>query len=162
MLFLFIDLVALIVAFIVSAVFFILWFKRAYHNLIQIEGKTAYGEGWTIGAWFIPLANLVIPCKIMLELYGKAQARLTQIRALPSELTGASVVGWWWTFWIVSSVLGSIVFRAARNAESVQSLIFMTQAEIASSVISILLALITVAMIRKYAKIVGLLRDNFA
>lgn len=38
---------------IVTAVFFIRWFKPAYENVAPLGGERRYGVGWAIGAWFV-------------------------------------------------------------------------------------------------------------
>jgi Domain of unknown function (DUF4328) len=49
-----------------TAVGFLVWFHRAYTNLpaLGIE-PLPYATGWTIGAWLVPLLNLVRPKQIM-------------------------------------------------------------------------------------------------
>lgn len=65
-----------IAAYIISAITFILWFRRAYYNLHILIGSTEYGNGWAAGSWFIPIANLFIPYNIMKELYEKTDQYL--------------------------------------------------------------------------------------
>jgi hypothetical protein len=56
------------VAALVTGILFIIWFFQAY-KAGQSRGATGrtWGSGWTIGAWFIPIANLVIPKLVMNE-----------------------------------------------------------------------------------------------
>jgi len=58
-----------LVAFITSAVTFIMWFRRAYYNLHQKEDYLAHSDGWAAFSWFLPFVNLYKPYQIMKELY---------------------------------------------------------------------------------------------
>lgn len=54
--------------FIPTAATFIMWFRRAYHNLGQLEENVAYLQNDTGVAWFIPILNLYKPYRIMKDL----------------------------------------------------------------------------------------------
>ena len=58
-----------IIVFPISSIAFLMWFNRAYSNLHQMAADLSYKKGWAIGCWFVPIMNLVIPLKIMVELY---------------------------------------------------------------------------------------------
>jgi len=95
-----------IIAFIISAVTFIQWFRRAYANL-HIKVKTlAYSEGWAAGSWFVPFINLYRPYKIMMELYGETDTLLKLKHDRYSRKISTAPVTWWWILWIISSILG--------------------------------------------------------
>jgi hypothetical protein len=50
-----------------AAVLFIIWFYRAYKNLRPLGAPPPRrSAGWTIGAWFVPILNLILP-KLMLN-----------------------------------------------------------------------------------------------
>ena len=57
-----------ILATVVSGVLFLVWFNQAY-KAGKSRGATGrkWGSGWTIGGWFIPIGNLVIPKLVMNE-----------------------------------------------------------------------------------------------
>lgn len=42
--------IILVISLIVCAVFFIMWFRRAYYNLHQLVRGLKYSEGWAAGA----------------------------------------------------------------------------------------------------------------
>lgn len=52
----------------ISGILFIIWFFQAYKSAeSRVAFDRTWGAGWTIGAWFIPFANLVIPKLVMNE-----------------------------------------------------------------------------------------------
>jgi hypothetical protein len=55
-----------LVVFVISAITFIMWFRRAYYNLhIKLENKLLQPEGWAAGGWFVPIVCLYRPYHIM-------------------------------------------------------------------------------------------------
>lgn len=57
-----------ITVFIATAIFFLIWLYRVYGNLRSLGASTVeYTPGWAVGWFFVPLANLVIPYKIVHE-----------------------------------------------------------------------------------------------
>jgi hypothetical protein len=63
------------------AVAWLLWQHRAQANLSALGGgKPEFTPGWAVGAWFLPVANLVLPSRAVRELVarsagqGRAQA----------------------------------------------------------------------------------------
>lgn len=68
-----------LIAFIISGITFILWFRRAYFNLHLLNNRLSYKEGWAAGSWFVPFLNLFRPYQIMQELYH--ETRLILLRS---------------------------------------------------------------------------------
>lgn len=56
------------IGYAITGVLFIVWFFQSYRAAAS-RGATArtWASGWTIGGWFIPLANFVIPKLVMNE-----------------------------------------------------------------------------------------------
>lgn len=53
--------------FLAAGVLFVIWFYRAYENLRPLAApEPRRDSGWTLGAWFVPILNLVLP-KLMLN-----------------------------------------------------------------------------------------------
>jgi Domain of unknown function (DUF4328) len=55
------------VVFLFTAVVFLVWLHRASTNLWNTGHAMKWRPGWTVGAWFIPLANLVLPLLVIRE-----------------------------------------------------------------------------------------------
>ena len=143
-------LIACIIAFTASAVFFLRWFKTAYHNLRQKIRYAGYSEGWAIGSWFIPILNIFIPYQIMKEIYMETENFLiSRGYKIGRELT-LGPVGWWWALWIISGI---------RISFSPSSGILAVIAAIVGNIVFILLALVTIKVIKNYARIEPLLQQ---
>ena len=91
---------------LVIVVLFIIWMFRAAKNN-EALGRTGarFTPGWSIGAWFIPLANFVIPVLIIQDLWRGSERETRRGDAGWRTASGSALVGFWWTAWVVSAVL---------------------------------------------------------
>lgn len=84
-------------------VLFIVWQFRAAKNNEALDRRGArFGPGWSIGAWFIPLANLVIPVMIMQDLSRGATPSTERGDLAWRSARGSWLIGVWWTAWLIS------------------------------------------------------------
>ena len=67
-----------LIAYIISAVTFIQWFRRAYYNLHLKVNHLSRTEGWAAGSWFVPIVSLYRPYHIMKELYQETRELLVK------------------------------------------------------------------------------------
>jgi hypothetical protein len=83
--------VVLIAAPIYTFVTFLVWLYQARENL-DLRGLTGmrWAKGWTVGGWFIPIADLVIPARVVGEVYARSEPNAIRSWTMPRV-----VVGWW-------------------------------------------------------------------
>lgn len=100
------------------AILFITWMYRAAKNNEALErDNPRFGPGWSIGSWFIPLANFVIPVLIMQDLW-KGASPDTRRGDPRWRLAKASwLVGIWWAM-LLLSMLRFVVTRTSLEDES--------------------------------------------
>ena len=145
--------------YLISAVTFIQWFRRAYFNLHSKVNYLSYSESWAAGSWFIPIVNLYRPFQIMKELFHETKELLMKKGLIVKEkLTTTSLI-MWWTFWIVSSLLGQFIFRYSMEAETVDDFTVSTVASMIANIITIPLALFTIKIIKDYSNVEHLLNE---
>lgn len=147
------------ILFVISAVTFIQWFRRAYYNLHIKTPALSFGEGWAAGSWFVPIISLYRPFQIMKELYRVTGLLLEGKGLLAPGGLSTSTLGWWWALWLISNLMGQFVFRFTLNAESLDDLITATVAGMVDNGIGIVLAVVTVNVIRDYARVEPLLLE---
>jgi hypothetical protein len=139
------------VALIVSAVTFIMWFRRAYYNLSLLDRTLSHTDGWAAGAWFVPILSLFRPFQIMREMFVHTNSVLRlNIEGFPIN-NRLTLLGWWWALWIISNIWGNISFRIARGAETFEALHFSTSFALWEAVISVPLAILAFMVIKEYA-----------
>ena len=138
-----------LVAYLISAVAFISWFRTAYGNLHKKAVGLAYTPGWAAGAWFVPFLNLVRPYQIMKELYARTQALFDQYGIEIQNRLSDSKVGLWWLLWIAGNLLGQLEFRM--GGKTFSEIKNATTVSMISAVFGIALCLVTVRVIGEYA-----------
>jgi hypothetical protein len=92
---------------LVSAIFFIMWFRRAYYNLHQLTSGLQYSEGWAAGAWFVPIFNWFAPYQIASDLFKETEGLLLSKELIESNPKRHKVKAWWWGLWIAGSIIGN-------------------------------------------------------
>ena len=94
--------------FVATAVVFIIWQWRMAKNAELLGAqRPRFTPGWSIGAWFIPLANFVIPLLIFQDLW-----RASTPAARPDSWRreeGSFLVGVWWTLFVLANVVSRTV-----------------------------------------------------
>jgi hypothetical protein len=107
---------------ITTSVFFIMWFRRAYNNLYIAGARfLPYKEGWAAGGWFVPIVHWFYPYRIMNAIWQETPAVVRKVgeRYQPED---SSLVGGWWTCWIIGNVVASIenqvILRGAAGLDS--------------------------------------------
>jgi hypothetical protein len=128
---------AYLVTLVLAAVYFLRWEHRVARN-VRALGATGlrYTPGWAVGWWFVPFANLVMPYRVVAELW----------RATASD--GATVRGYvrvWWTLWIAGGLIGNV---GARLSGSASSRAGIQTGDIIDLVATVLLAVAAVLAIR--------------
>lgn len=102
--------------FVATAVVFIIWFHRTRRNAEVFDpGAQKMGPGWSVGGWFVPVANLWFPYRVADGVWagsvapGPGGGRPTGSRA-PLHL--------WWAAWIASTFLDRFTARMEERAET--------------------------------------------
>jgi len=148
-----------LIVYIISAITFIRWFRRAYYNLSLRAFRLSYSDGMAAGAWFIPFVNLFRPYRMMQELHEQTSTLLFTKNIHPEKRLQTTIVGWWWGLWIANGFVSQIAFRLSMGADNVETLMDSTILSIISNLFGIPLALITINMIKNYAAFEPLLYE---
>jgi hypothetical protein len=89
------------------------WIYRAHANLREAGlGEIAYSPGWSVGSFFVPLVNLVIPFRAMRELHNRSHGEAPWLAHEPV----ADVASWWSCHLAAVAVLSAATFVAALAA----------------------------------------------
>lgn len=123
---------------------FLAWLSRSVDNAPPLgAGTPSFSPRWSIGWWFVPLANLIIPYRMVHELHGRL--------AIGERPNGSGVVGAWWLAFIggglLSRILSALASSPATTVESIRGIfVFASLAEILV-VASAILAIVVVRQI---------------
>ena len=91
--------------FLATAIVFVIWqWRSAKNNELLGRLRPRFSPGWSIGGWFIPFANLVIPVRIFHDLWQGSDPSTRNFRDWHG-LRRWPVIGWWWACYVLSGVL---------------------------------------------------------
>lgn len=97
----------------------LVWMNKAHKATQWLQpGPRKWSSGWTVGAWFIPFANFVIPKMVMNEIERIARAPRFSGAVNPAWRQQSTLaIGWlWWILVAIGLVLTS-VGSGLRDAE---------------------------------------------
>lgn len=122
----------------------LVWLFRAKKKLIAAGMVDAeYSPGFSVGCFFIPLVNLVMPFQAVRELW-KASQNPSDWKRCPSS----QIVGWWWAFWLLNAFIPIFGMIVQGFGEGREKMIIATQVVIVSSVASIVAFATTILLAR--------------
>ncbi len=111
------------------------WIVRAHRNLPALGAeKLDVRPGWAVGYFFVPFANLWKPYTAMRTLWQASHhAPRWDLEDAPWWLVA------WWVLWLLSALLGRLVFSAVTHATTLDEFVDMTRLTIASSMVDLVL-----------------------
>jgi hypothetical protein len=128
---------------IAVAVAFLRWMHRAYRNLPALGAeRLRYSPRWAVGAFLVPVLNLVHPYQVVSELWRESHLDSAAARsAVPLGL-----VRWWWILFVASVLADPVIGRLAEAATGrldaggrLELLVLGEMAEIAAAVLAIVI-----------------------
>ena len=142
---------AYIVVFILSATFFIRWFRRAYYNIICLRPEDGYyTEGWAAGAWFVPFMNLIRPYRIMQELW---QGTLKLINGNSDIEYPSNLLRAWWITWLLYNFVRAGSSWLTMMRKTIDSIKLFLALDIIGYSIGLLSLICIILIVRKYAEL---------
>jgi hypothetical protein len=130
-----------------------IWTFRAAHNT-RVLGATGHEHsvGWSVGWFFIPIANLIMPYKVAREIHKSSTPKQAGDRW--KGLANPSFIGWWWGAYILTGMLT----RAARRlvvSDDPGTAFFGECLDMASSVTLVCAAVLAVRYITEVCEMQG-------
>lgn len=134
------------------AVTFLLWLHRASKNLPALgnpQSHIEYMPGWAVGWFFIPLANFVMPYKAVREVWQKSDPAIkTETDRAFTPDASSPLLLLWWLSWIAMNVIGRITSRLGRDASSIDTMRWVTWADIVGDLVGALAAVLALLVVR--------------
>ncbi len=134
------------VAYVVTSISFVVWFWRAYSNLTYFGRPRMRRPGWAIGAWFIPIAGMIIPYGIGAEIWTQSRPQLEPV-AERRDPNMEPVISWWALFLIMSvvNVVGSFMLPEDYTASDLAAFVGV---DIVASVVAVAAAVAAIRFVR--------------
>ncbi|KOR33555.1 hypothetical protein TI05_00320 [Achromatium sp. WMS3] len=145
------------IVYIITGIMFLRWvhlLNKNCHGFGTQDMK--FTPGWAIGYYFVPLLNLYKPYQAMQEIWKVSTNPINW-----QNQNGSTLIGWWWTLFLISNLLINISFRMSMSSESIDNLQVATTISILGELIDIPAYFIVLAFIRAiYAKQKALVKRN--
>lgn len=140
--------------FIACGIVFLIWIHRAHRNLPSLGATDLrFTPGWAVGWFFVPIMSLFRPYQVASEIWKASdpEVNIADGTAWKSVAT-SPIVGWWWTFFLISNFLGQIVLRMSLSGEELTDLLSSTYAYMVSDAIDVVGIMITILMVRRLSQ----------
>jgi hypothetical protein len=144
-----------IVVLFATAITFFVWIHRAYKNLYSFGPLgLRFSPGWSVGWFFVPIASLFRPYQVMSEIGSNSEPEsVSSISGLSKGGSRSTLVGWWWGLFLITNVMGQILFRTAFTADTPSSILNSTYAYMAAAVVDVIGVVVTIMMVRQISQL---------
>lgn len=130
--------------FLVSAIVTLKWIYRVNFNARRLGRGKTISAGWSVGWFFVPVANLVMPFRGLRETWQIAEAPLAW-RTAPTP----ALLRWWWGFWLVSNGLASAGARIEDSAQHLGAVLTGSALTAAAALLGLIAALLLIRIVRR-------------
>lgn len=123
---------------------FLRWIYRANKNLhILSSVPMAFSPGWSIGWYFIPIANFFKPYQAMKEIW------LVAHRGGEKSI---EILGLWWFLWLVSISLARHAMKLSLRANDAQGYVHSALANVTSDAMDMFVNIVSIFLVTAIAK----------
>lgn len=130
-----------IILLIILGITFLQWIYRVNKNLQELSTQTMrFTPGWSVGWYFIPIANLFKPYQVMKEIWQVSHK---------NKADNSSIVSLWWFFCITSSVVGRIAMSRMNNSVIVEDYLVSSLTTMGSGLIDTGLAIAALVLVTR-------------
>lgn len=130
---------------LVTIVVFSCWIYHANKAVIALGATVPrISPGWAVGSFFVPFINLWVPYMEMKKLWRASHDPLAAAQVRVSPLLSV-----WWGVWIVTHLLGTLIFQLWSRAESIESFRTANQAQLGAEAVDVLLHVVTIAVVSR-------------
>ncbi len=131
---------------VLTGIAFVWWFQRVYGNLPALGARDLrFGHGWSIGAWFVPVLNLMRPVQIAHDTWQASDPGLDGDPADWRSGARGTVVGWWWGAFLISGVVDRIA--SSRPTSTADEIVSADRMLIVSNLIDVLAAALAIVLV---------------
>ncbi|MFE2290121.1 DUF4328 domain-containing protein [Streptomyces sp. NPDC059452] len=138
--------VAQLIAFLATAVVFIIWFHRTSRNAEVFDPSVpTLGPGWSVGGWFVPIANFWFPYRVAAGSWKASTPVSPEGVRLPVSRAPLHL---WWAVWVAAVILDRIAARTWERAEEPGEIVDGLALVLAADALDIVSAVLAVLFVR--------------
>lgn len=138
---------------ILTIVFFLMWFRRAYANLGRLGVKHLdHEDSMAVWGFFIPFVNLYRPFQIARETATEVNSLLDKLIEGPAGKIPIWIVSLWWALFWIRNFLDNLAFRAMMKDITVSDKIHAAEMGCISDIFTVPAALMAAWMVHVFSK----------
>jgi hypothetical protein len=124
---------------VVSAVVFLMWIYRANRNLHAVSAAPmVFTPGWSIGWYFVPIAQLVMPYRAMQEIWRMSHN---------GRASNVDLLRWWWGLWLACNLAGNVAARSVRLIVDADTFLMSQALIVMSDALRLAASLVVIAVV---------------
>jgi hypothetical protein len=128
---------------VAGIVVFAMWIYRANYNARQLGAAgMEFTPGWSVGWYFIPIANLWKPYQAMKEIW-KASAAPGHWQDHPH----GEILQWWWGLFLLSNFLNQAALRLAMRADTISEIVFASTTSVVADAVDVVSSLTAIVLV---------------
>lgn len=140
-----ISAIVMICIWLAAGVVNLTWIHRANANARALGAQLmTFTPGWSVGWYFVPVANLWKPYQAMKQIWAASQD--------PQNWPDQRIPGLlplWWTLWIVSGITGRISWKLNSTAETIEDMAAADTFDLVTAPIDLILIIVFLTMISR-------------
>jgi hypothetical protein len=131
--------------FLLTGFLFLKWVYRSNQNARGMGASDmTFTPGWSVGCYFVPFANLVLPYQAMRELWNATlSTNEWKGRAAPH------LVRWWWGLYLLNNTVGAIAGIQAYGTQTIDALIWSGRIIMLAEILAIAGANVAALLVRR-------------
>ncbi|MEU8673823.1 DUF4328 domain-containing protein [Streptomyces sp. NPDC048560] len=140
-----------VTAVLATAVVFIIWFRRMRLNAEVFDaGAQPMKPGWSVGAWFVPIANLWLPRRIAGGIWSASAQTSTDGTWRTASQTPMNL---WWGVWVLSVLFSRFASKRYEQAELPQEILDAAGLLIAADTLDLVAAVLAIHFVRTLTRL---------
>ncbi len=141
--------IVFLLIFFVGGIIVFKWIKLANKNVRALGAKNLeFSPGWAVGWFFVPIANLFKPYKVMNEIWSATHSPENW-----KKNENHRAVQKWWGLWIGSSGLIQLSNNLEKKADSVDKIIQLSYINIGGEILWIFLCLCFLTLVTRISTV---------
>jgi hypothetical protein len=119
-----------------------MWIYRTNANAHLFSNDVSITPGWSVGWFFVPFANLVMPFRGVKETWQASHEYAGRFEEVDSPL-----LGWWWGLWIAGNIVSNLsLLFGGYAADALEGAAYVN---VLAAAISIAASLVLVQLMRR-------------
>lgn len=152
-----------LVIFIVCIVLFLMWFRRAYGNLIRLNyNSLEYSETGSVWGYFIPFVNWIRPISTAKEIFINTQRAVKRHNDNYNMQQDTSFIIFWWVSYLINGVFSRYVTKKYDKAFDLESIAEANNLMIISDILTFIPLALVIYFIVKISKLETLLLETYS